>query len=462
MTNDVFICYTPEDEGVAEHIKNLFENNSINCWFKKRDYDSEKDSVKTISNAIRDSKCMVLVCSNDAVKSMFVTTEVDIAFSSNVEIIIFNIDDSKLEGKLQFYLKDKPTIEAFPNTDEYYDVLLEDTQKLLNKSVEKSDKKNDVSLCYNDEDEKIAEAVCHVLEENEIKCWFKKRDYAVNDTVRRITESIKNSKCVVLISSKDSVKSKYVETETDLALSESIPILSFRIDDSFKPQHLSDVHWLDAYPNPENYFKTLVVDAGNLVDKKIDNPKITSNYESIEKREETPEVKPDTKPVKSTSGNSNQNYKISKNFKIIIAALVVIFVLAIGAYIVSTHFFDIVGDDYMIVKDNEGTHLDKKAPKNTLEMTTTKQRLNSTHCKIWAKLYTEPDNFDDYTINAKYYDESGNVIGESTNKMNNVSEDDDGKLIIIDYRSDKRILEVEFDILDENGNQVFHQRNSKN
>lgn len=461
MVNDVFICYSPENEGIAENINTLFENNNLNCWFKKRDYDSERDTVRTISNAVRDSRCMVLICSKDSIESMFVITEVDIAFSSNVPIIVFNIDDSKFEGKLQFYLKDKPVINAFPNTNEYYDTLLKDTQELLNKTSDVSDKKNDVYLCYNDEDEKIAEAICHVLEENDIKCWFKKRDYTVKDTVQRITDSIKHSKSLVLISSKDSVKSKYVETETDLAKSEKIPILSFKIDNSYKPKNLSDVHWLDAYPKPENHFKDLVTDVGNLIDKKIDSPKITSNYKSSEKIDEKPEVKSEDKQDKEVSKNSTQSYGLSKNFKKILIALVIIFIVGFGAYYVSTHFLDILGDDYMLVKDNNGTHLDKKAPKNTLEMSTTKQRLNDEHCKIWAKLYEEPDNFDQYTINAKYYDSSGNVVGESTTQMKDVSEDD-GKLVIIDYRSDKVITEVEFEILDETGTQVFHQRNSPN
>ena len=123
--NDVFICYSPEDENIASDICNLLEDNNYKCWYKKRDY-SQDDSIVKVTEAIRDSRSFLLIYSEDSKKSNFVTTEIDIAFSSNIPIFVFSIDDSEFEGKIQFYLKDKPLINAYPNAQEHYDEVLKD------------------------------------------------------------------------------------------------------------------------------------------------------------------------------------------------------------------------------------------------------------------------------------------------------------------------------------------------
>ncbi len=345
--NDVFICYSPEDENVASDICSLLEDNNYKCWYKKRDY-GEGDTVIKITEAIRDAKNFLLIYSKDAKKSNFVTTEVDIAFSSDIPILIFSVDDSAIEGKLQFYLKDKHTIDAYPDTPAHYDELLENVKGSLGKTSENKvvgeTYKNDAYICYADEDILTAEAIANALEENGIKCWFKNRDLKVNETVTKISETIENSKSFILVYSDNASKSNYVKTDTDLAISSNIPIISFKIDDIEELDKLSDSHWLDAYPNPEDSFKDLVINTGKIIGNPIDNPKITKKHEDLKKVEknvkkvEKPVVKSDESPKKTANDGMGKYFKI-------IAVVVVLLAIAGGvAYFLTSTTTDIASE----------------------------------------------------------------------------------------------------------------------
>lgn len=458
MSSDVFICYDQKDEKIAEEICSFLEKNNKNCWFKKRDY-GEDDTVFTISEEIKSSKSFVLLYSKDAKESNYVTTELDIAFSSEIPIIAFKIDDGPIGEKQQFYLKDKPIIEAYPNPGDFYKELDSDVSKLTGSSADISSSQNEAYICYSDEDELAAEAICHVLEENGIKSWFKKRDLSVKDGNEKIIETIKNSKSFILIHSKDALNSNYVNAEVNFALGENIPILSFQIDESDKLDNLEGAHWLDAYPNPEENFKQLVLDTANLIDKPIDNPKISNKYKIIKKEPKTESKK---EPIKSktqvdkSSKEFTKNYGLGKHFKKILVVVIIIAAICIAGVYFYTNGLTFLGKDNQVVMSDSGVSLEEKGPVNSLEMVTTKVRLHDNHCKVWAKLYTTPDNFENYKIDAKYYDESGNVIATSSKLMGEI-EEDDGQLIIIDYTSDKLIDNVEFTIYDDTGKQVFYQ-----
>ena len=119
MTVDVFICYDEQDEKIAERICYFLENNNKTCWIKNRDF-NEDDGVHAITETIMSSQSFVLIYSENAKSSPYVTTELDIAFSSERPIITFKVDDSEIDEKQQFYLKDKPLINAYPDTDSYF------------------------------------------------------------------------------------------------------------------------------------------------------------------------------------------------------------------------------------------------------------------------------------------------------------------------------------------------------
>ena len=127
MAHDVFICYDKSDEGMANKICSALEDNGLKCWLKSRDV--RVNEVGEATNAISKAQIIVLVYSKNAIESNFVNNEVDVAFSQKKDFVIFNIDDSKLQGPLEFFLNNHPQIHAHPNPEEKFDQLVKITKK---------------------------------------------------------------------------------------------------------------------------------------------------------------------------------------------------------------------------------------------------------------------------------------------------------------------------------------------
>lgn len=136
MAHDVYICYDERDLEMAKDVCDALEDKGIRCWLKNRDA-GVHNIVREIMEAINQSKVMVLLYSNNSKNSNFVNNEVDIAFAQKRSILVYQIDDSKLEGSLEFFLRNKPWIKAYPNPEDKFDNLVEDTRKLLKEQKSK-------------------------------------------------------------------------------------------------------------------------------------------------------------------------------------------------------------------------------------------------------------------------------------------------------------------------------------
>ena len=203
---------------------------------------------------------------------------------------------------------------------------------------------HDVYICYDDKDQITANAICHVLEENKIKCWLKTRDLGVNHLVDGIMEAIHESNAMVLIFSSHSKNSNFVNTEVDIAFTEDIPILVFKIDESKLDGglefFLNNKHWLDAYPDPEVKFESLIRDTSKLLGKPISKP-IVANEKIIKEQEVVePVVVPEEEVVEPVVPVKTENKKSEKSSggllsnKILIIAIVAIAAVALaGAYL---------------------------------------------------------------------------------------------------------------------------------
>ncbi|MBQ2653809.1 MAG: toll/interleukin-1 receptor domain-containing protein [Methanobrevibacter sp.] len=141
---------------------------------------------------------------------------------------------------------------------------------------------HDVFISYSTKDKVTADAICHILEENDMKCWIAPRNISSGQPyAEEILNAIKTTKIVVLVFSSNSQASQFVQKEINLSFSNGKPIISFVIDESL-PQgdlefYLKTNHWLDAYPEPEVVFSKLVTDASRLIGDEKHNPIIDSN-----------------------------------------------------------------------------------------------------------------------------------------------------------------------------------------
>ena len=108
-----------------------------------------------------------------------------------------------------------------------------------------------VFISYSNKDKIIADALCHRLEENGIRCWIAPRDIAAGDSwAESIANAIPASGALVLIFSASANKSKQVVREVELAINNDIVLIPLRIEDvtptGSMSYYLATMHWIDA------------------------------------------------------------------------------------------------------------------------------------------------------------------------------------------------------------------------
>ena len=135
MNHDVYICYDEKDEQLSDELYRLFENNSLKPWTKSRDMASG-DSIDKVTHAIGDSECFVLILDKKSKETNYILTELDIAFSGEIPIVIFNLDDEKPSKKLEFLIRTQKVINSFPNTKSQLKTLVRETSKTTGKPVQ--------------------------------------------------------------------------------------------------------------------------------------------------------------------------------------------------------------------------------------------------------------------------------------------------------------------------------------
>ncbi len=142
---------------------------------------------------------------------------------------------------------------------------------------------HDVFISYASEDKKIADAVCHVLEENGIRCWIAPRDTGIGSYGESILKAISESKIMVVVISKNSIESPHVENEVVNAVNKGVIIIPIRIENIVPTGtlqfHLAKFHWLDAFPPPvEKYFAKLVDQVKKNIEEKPSERNIPSSH----------------------------------------------------------------------------------------------------------------------------------------------------------------------------------------
>lgn len=148
---------------------------------------------------------------------------------------------------------------------------------------------HEVFISYSTANVQTANAICHVLEENNLRCWIAPRNItAGKNYAEEIVKGIESAKIIVLVFSKDAQESSFVNNEIELTFSNNKPIISFKIDETMPEKNmeyfLKNKHWLEAHPNPEAQFETLVRDALKLCDEKPTSPIIIRDMKEFKSK----------------------------------------------------------------------------------------------------------------------------------------------------------------------------------
>jgi len=114
---------------------------------------------------------------------------------------------------------------------------------------------HDVFISHSSVNKTAADAICHALEQNGVKCWIAPRDIPPGSNYGgEIIRGIKECKVFLLVFSKEANKSPAVQKEVERAvLGYKKTVIPFRIEDVVMNENLefflTDVHWLDAFPD---------------------------------------------------------------------------------------------------------------------------------------------------------------------------------------------------------------------
>lgn len=150
----------------------------------------------------------------------------------------------------------------------------------------------DVFISYATPDKATADAICHRLESEGVRCWIAPRNArAGRRWASDIDAAIQAVQLMVLVFSGNTSRSSWVIKELTLAAGSGLPILPFRIEpvvpESDLKLLLADTHWLDALTEPMADHIEKLADAVNdivireQVEEKIEEP----SYESFPKDE---------------------------------------------------------------------------------------------------------------------------------------------------------------------------------
>ncbi len=133
---------------------------------------------------------------------------------------------------------------------------------------------HDVFISYSSQNREAAQAICHVLEQNEIRCWIAPRDIPGGAQYGDIIEdAIKICKVVVVLFSKTAAVSPWVSGELNVAFEEQKTIIPLRLDQTpLKGQNrvmLNQRHWIDAYPDYKTKFSDLVSAVSQAIGREV-------------------------------------------------------------------------------------------------------------------------------------------------------------------------------------------------
>ena len=134
-TKDVFISYSSKQGQIAFATCEYLEKFDIRCWIAPRDIPSGSNYTLEIPKGLQECKVLVLIFSNTASQSQWVSLEIMSALNNNLTIIPFRVEDYPMDANagLYFMLQKSQWIDAFPNFENKLDDLRKDIEKIIGK-----------------------------------------------------------------------------------------------------------------------------------------------------------------------------------------------------------------------------------------------------------------------------------------------------------------------------------------
>ncbi len=104
MAHDVFISHAAKDKKIAEAICEKLEFAQLRCWIAPRDISADEDWREAIRNAIRSSRVLLLVFSENSNAAPHIEREIAYAFHTGRAIVAFRVTNIPPRRNFLFYL----------------------------------------------------------------------------------------------------------------------------------------------------------------------------------------------------------------------------------------------------------------------------------------------------------------------------------------------------------------------
>lgn len=101
---DIFISHSVVDKELANYLCDAFEANGLSCWIAPRNIVPGTEWADSITNAISDCAVLLVVYSQNSIRSSQVVKEIGMADRKHKYIIPYKIDDTEPEGAFDYYL----------------------------------------------------------------------------------------------------------------------------------------------------------------------------------------------------------------------------------------------------------------------------------------------------------------------------------------------------------------------
>ena len=198
----------------------------------------------------------------------------------------------------------------------------------------------DIFISYSEKDKKLADAICHYLEERKIRCWIAPRDVRAGyDFASEIVKAIKDCKTLLLVLSENSNNSKHVTNEIDIAFQNSKLIVPFKIENTIlndsMTYYLNKKHWIDAFPNPSENFELLFEQLKKVMPVSSEDNNLDD--EDSERSLSYKEIKAVDNLTSQPSSLNEKKIKSTKKKTIFIVAITLLLIL-ISVFVIVDHF----------------------------------------------------------------------------------------------------------------------------
>jgi hypothetical protein len=132
MAHDVFISHAHKDKKIADAICEKLESAQMRCWIAPRDISAREDWTEVTRKAIRSSRVVVLVFSENANAAPHIEREIAHAFYTGRNIIPFRLAETLPRRDFLFYLGAVRWLDASgPSPEQHLEALTARVKGLL-------------------------------------------------------------------------------------------------------------------------------------------------------------------------------------------------------------------------------------------------------------------------------------------------------------------------------------------